>query len=68
MLLVTSDYQKDAEGDGTAMKRTLGLVVLLGLVSSPVAAQGWFKGTYGDALREAASSRRLVLIDFASPG
>ncbi len=50
------------------MKRTLGLVVLVGLVSSPTAAQEWFKGTYAEALREAASSRRLVLIDFASPG
>ncbi len=50
------------------MKRTLGLVVLLGLVSSPVAAQGWFKGNFAEALREAASSGRLVLIDFTSPG
>jgi hypothetical protein len=50
------------------MKRTLALVALLGLVGSPVAAQGWFEGTYAEALRAAASSGKLVLIDFSSPG
>ena len=50
------------------MKRILALVVLIGLVSLPAGAQGWFKGTYAEALREAASSGRLVLIDFTSPG
>ncbi len=50
------------------MRRTLALVVLLGLAASPVSAQDWFKGTYAGALREAASSGRLVLIDFTSPG
>jgi uncharacterized membrane protein len=50
------------------MKRIVVMLGLLVLVAVPAAAQGWFKGSFGDALNLATTRNKLVLIDFGGPG
>ena len=62
-----------ATTEGDKMKKTIGSLIILGLVSilGPLGGQNsspWLSGPLEDALAKAKSQGKMILVDFFSPG